>query len=354
MNFPILDGHNDSLHYLYPYARENVCDFLTRHTQGHLDLPRARIGGLGGGFFSLYIPPNPATSVHPETKDVFRQEGNEVPLAAPLVPIYAQQANMAMLAGVFRLETVAQGQLKVIKTIMELTTCLQNGILAIIIHFEGADAIDPQLNALEVFYQAGLRSLGVVWSRPNIFGYGVPFCFPHSPDTGPGLTDLGRALVRESNRLGIMLDVSHLNEQGFWDLAALTDAPIVATHSAVHTICPSARNLTDKQLSAIRESDGLVGVNFEVSTLRPDGSNEPNTPLELIVRHIDYLVERLGIDRVGFGTDFDGGTMPRDLGDVTGLPKVIALLQQHGYDEASLRKLAYENWLRVLQRTWRI
>jgi membrane dipeptidase len=95
-------------------------------------------------------------------------------------------------------------------------------------------------------------------------------------------------------------------------------------------------------------------VNFEVSALRPDGYDEPNTPLTVLVRHIDYLVERLGSDRVGFGSDFDGATMPQELGDVAGLPKLIAQLQQHGYDEPLLRKLAYENWLRVLQRTWRI
>lgn len=353
MTFPILDGHNDSLSHLYPYAEKNVGDFFTLHTEGHLDLPRARSGGLGGGFFSLYIPADPAMPEHLETKVVLKPSGKEVPFAAALDPIYAHQATMAMLAGVFRLEAAAQGQLKVVRTIMDLTSSLQNGVLAMIVHFEGAEAIDPQLNNLEVFYEAGLRSLGLVWSRPNIFGCGVPFCFSQTPDIGPGLTGLGRSLVHECNRLGIMLDVSHLNEQGFWDLAAMTSAPIVATHSAVHSICPSARNLTDKQLSAIRESDGMVGLNFEVSTLRPDGNNETNTPLEMIVRHIDYLVEHLGIDRVGFGSDFDGGTMPQDLGDAAGLPKVIELLQQHGYDEASLRKVAYENWLRVLQRTWR-
>jgi membrane dipeptidase len=222
-----------------------------------------------------------------------------------------------------------------------------------ILHFEGAEAIDPQLDALEVFYQAGLRSLGIVWSRPNHFGHGVPFRYPAGPDTGPGLTDAGRALVRACNRLGILLDVSHLNEQGFWDLAAITEAPIVATHSAVHAICPAARNLTDKQLDAIRESDGMVGVNFEVSVLRPDGYDEPDTPLTALVRHIDYLVERLGIDRVGFGSDFDGATMPAELGDVAGLPGLVALLEQRGYDTPALRKLCYENWLRVLRRTWR-
>ena len=112
------------------------------------------------------------------------------------------------------------------------------GNLAAVLHIEGAEAIDPELEALEVFYAAGLRSLGPVWSRPNVFGHGVPFRFPSSPDTGPGLTDAGKELVRACNRLRIMLDLTHLNEAGFWDVAALTDAPLVATHSNVHALCP--------------------------------------------------------------------------------------------------------------------
>jgi membrane dipeptidase len=144
-----------------------------------------------------------------------------------------------------------------------------------------------------------------------------------------------------------------MNEQGFWDVARLSDAPLVATHSNVHALCPSTRNLTDRQLDAIRDSDGMVGLNFAVGFLREDGKNDEDTPLELMVRHIDYLVERLGIDRVGLGSDFDGARMPRELGDAAGLPKLVAALRQRGYDDAALRKIAHENWVRVLRKTWR-
>ena len=111
-----------------------------------------------------------------------------------------------------------------------------------------------------------------------------------------------------------MLDLSHLNEQGFWDVAGLSTAPLVATHSNAHALSPGARNLTDRQLAAIHESDGMVGVNFHVGFLREDGGEDKDTPLSTVVRHIDYLVEHLGIDRVGFGSDFDGATMPAELG----------------------------------------
>jgi membrane dipeptidase len=149
-----------------------------------------------------------------------------------------------------------------------------------------------------------------------------------------------------------MLDVSHLNEKGFWDLAEITGAPIVATHSNAHALCPSTRNLTDKQLDAIAESGGIVGVNFNVPFLHPEGSRDSAMPLTIMADHVDYLVEKLGIDGVALGSDFDGAMMPDDLSDVSKLPNLIAVLREHGYDDAALRKIGYENWVRVLRVTW--
>ncbi len=324
-SLPILDGHNDTLLHLYLSERGGGRSFFTHSENGHIDLPRARQGGFGGGFFAIFSP-----------------------------DLSQAQLTIAVAASLFRLEVESEGQIKVVRTIKELVRCLQLGILAIILHFEGAEAIDADLDALEVFYQAGLRSLGIVWSRPNAFGHGVPFKFPHSPDTGPGLTAAGRELVRACNLLGILLDLSHINEQGFWDVARLSATPLVATHSAAHRLCPSTRNLTDKQLDAIKASEGMVGLTFELANLREDADDDPNTPLDVIVRHIDYLVEHVGIDGVGFGSDFDGGiTVPQELGDVSGLPRLVAALREHGYNEPDLRKLTHENWLRVLSLTWR-
>lgn len=345
---PIFDGHNDVLLALYEGKRGPDVTFFDRSDQGHIDLPRAQAGGLAGGFFAVYLPADPSIPAPEEPADLASRA-----LPAPLDLGYAQRLTMAMTALLFRIEQQSQGQVKVVRTSAELAASLEAGVLAAILHFEGAEPIDPELNALEVFYQAGLRSLGLVWSRANAFAEGVPFRFPHSPDTGPGLTDAGRELVRACNRMGIMLDLSHINEQGFWDVAKLTDAPLVATHSNVHALCRSPRNLTDRQLDAIRESDGMVGLNFYVGFLREDGTSNGDTPLEVMVRHIDYLVEKLGIERVGFGSDFDGARVPQALGDAGGLPKLVAALRQSGYDDDSLRKLAYENWLRVLRKTWK-
>ncbi len=348
---PVFDGHNDTLLDLYLPQRGAGRSFFERGESGHIDLPRAREGGFGGGFFAVFVPP--ARALPSDMAVVQTGAGVEVPLPSPLDPVYARTVANGMTALLFRLEAEADGALKVVRTAAELGACLDGGTLAAILHFEGAEAIDPELDSLEVLYQAGLRSLGPVWSRPNLFAHGVPFAFPGSPDTGPGLTGLGRDLVRACNRLGVMIDLSHLNEQGFWDVAALSDAPLVATHSNVHAICPVTRNLTDRQLDAIRESDGMVGLNFAVAFLREDGDRNPDTPLETMVRHVEYLVDRLGIDRVGLGSDFDGAMIPREIGDVTGLPKLLAALGAHGYDEESLAKLAHRNWLRVLSLTWK-
>jgi len=127
----------------------------------------------------------------------------------------------------------------------------------------------------------------------------------------------------------------------------------VATHSNVHALVASTRNLTDKQLAAIKESGGLVGLNFSVCDLRADAGRDPDTSLEVLVQHLDYLVEHLSIEGVALGTDFDGTTIPLEIGDVTGIPKFLAVLREHGYDDASLRKIGHENWLRVLARTWK-
>jgi membrane dipeptidase len=234
-----------------------------------------------------------------------------------------------------------------------MAQALADGVLAMIFHIEGAEAIDSDLKALETLYQAGLRSVGIVWSRPNIFASGVPFAFPAGPDTGPGLTDAGKRLVKACNELGILIDLSHLNEKGFWDVAQISSAPLVATHSCVHALCASTRNLTDKQLDAIRASNGIVGVNYNVPFLRADGARDAaTTGVSEIVRHVDYMVEHMGIDHVALGSDFDGATMPGDLKDVAGLPKLMDALTKAGYDEAALRQIAYGNWLRILGQTW--
>ena len=346
--FSIFDGHNDTLLRFYQNDDVNFSDFFTEMKDGHIDLPRARQGGFAGGFFAVYVP-NPNRRIAPDSMPDMTKP--YVPEALELR--YSQGIALRSMADLFRLEAESAGQIKVVRTADELQGCIDKDIFAAIMHFEGAEAIDEELNALEVFYRAGMRSLGIVWSRPTIFASGVPFAFPSSPDIGPGLTDAGKRLVKRCNELGIMLDLSHLNEKGFWDVAALSDAPLVATHSNVHALCPVSRNLTDRQLDAIKASDGMVGLNFATGFLRADGGWDPDTPLSTMVEHLDYLVERLGESRVGFGSDYDGARIPDDVGDVSKLPNLIAALKSAGYDDRLLHKLTHQNWVRVLRKTWK-
>jgi len=345
---PIFDGHNDTLLKFHMGKREGE-SFFDRSEEGHIDFVRAQEGGFAGGFFALFSPTE-GFDLKEHLVDV--EGGYRVPLCPPRDQVSALKDILAMAANLFRIEHASEGKLKVVRTAQELRNCLDNDVMAAIFHIEGAEAIDIHFDTLDILYAAGLRSLGPVWSRQNAFATGVPFNFPSSPDTGDGLTHKGKELVRRCNELGIMIDLSHMNEKGFWEVAKLSNAPLVATHSNVHVLAASPRNLTDKQLGAIRDSDGMVGLNFAVSFLREDGANNADTPLETMIRHFDYLIDKLGEDRVGFGSDFDGATISNEVGDVAGLPKLVDAMREHGYDDALLAKLGTKNWLRVLEKTW--
>ncbi len=346
---PVFDGHNDVLLRLMRGKIQPEQAFLEGDNIGHLDWPRMKQGGFVGGFFAVYVP---SESANIDVDELMAQAQYDVPLSSPLPLPTSQQVTAHMAALLIRIERASKGEVKICRTAADIRHCIDAGKLAAILHIEGAEGIDPDLYMLDVLYESGLRSIGPVWSRPNIFGHGVPFRYPSTPDTGPGLTDCGIELVRACNRLKIMIDLSHLNEKGFWDVARLSDAPLVATHSNAWEICRHSRNLTDKQLGAIRESRGMVGVNFATSFIRPDGMRNDDTPLEEMIRHMDHLIEHVGVDGVGLGSDFDGATIPAEIGDVRGLPRLVDTMRRHGYDEATLRKLCYENWVNVLERTW--
>lgn len=348
-NISVFDGHNDVLLRLYrSKSGDAVSDFLGGEEAGHIDLKKARAGALVGGLFAMYSPsPGNFSSLSKQ------MTGGQyaVPLPAPLPIEEARKSVAGELAILMRIIRQSQGAVALCKTTAEIDAAIQRGTLAVVLHLEGAEAIDGDLNFLELLYAAGLRSLGPVWSRNNIFGHGVPFQFPGGPDIGDGLTAAGEKLVGACNEMKILVDLAHITEKGFWDVARLSKAPLVATHSNAHALCPSPRNLTDRQLAAIRDSAGMVGLNFATCFLRPDGNMIADTDIELMVRQLDYLIEKLGEDHVGFGSDFDGATVPARIGSAAGLPVLIEALRQSGYSEQLLKKLGTTNWLNVLERT---
>ena len=247
-----------------------------------------------------------------------------------------------------------EGQLVLARSIADVDAAFAGeGPPVAVLHLEGAEAIDPGLEALDHWYAAGLRSLGPVWSRANAFATGVQFAFPSSPDIGPGLTARGAALVEACAELGIVVDLSHLNEAGFWDVARLEPGPLVASHSGAHAVAAASRNLTDAQLDAIAASDGLVGIVFASVFLRPDFADTGDTPIGLIAEHARYVADRVGVRHVALGSDFDGATIPAELGDVAGLPKLLNALRGAGFDEEELEAICWRNWRRALDAWWR-
>jgi membrane dipeptidase len=339
----VFDGHNDAL------TRDDHAALVTGRDEGHLDLPRMRRGGLRGAIFAVFTE-------SPDFEWTLVERDDGVLEYAPAEPISQLDAAASATRAAGRLAAMERaGHVRIARSVADLDEVHTDGEgpPAAVLHIEGAEAIDPELEALEHWYAAGLRSLGPVWSRSNAFGHGVPFIFPASPDTGPGLTPAGRALVTRCAELGIMVDLSHLNEQGFWDVARAEPGPLVASHSGVHAIAASTRNLTDAQLDAIGSSDGLIGIIYGCQFVRPDLKDDPDTPLAMIAQHAAYVAERIGVGHVALGSDFDGTTIPAELGDVTGLPKLLDALREAGFSESDLQAIAWENWRRVFGAWWR-
>lgn len=342
---PIIDGHNDVLLRLWLKKSARAAeDFVLGDGLGHMDLPRIKAGRMAGGFFAIFSPSQ--ADYHNDDDD----------LNPPYDSGVAQQAALASATGMLdlrdRIVALAAGDVVLCETAADMRAAMAAGKMVWITHIEGAEAIAPDLSNLQALYDRGLRSIGPVWSRVNAFGEGVPFRFPSSPDTGGGLTEAGKALVRECNRLRVMIDVSHLNERGFWDVAALSSAPIVATHSNAHELSASSRNLTNEQLLAIRESGGMVGLNYATGFLRGDGRWDSLTDVGVMVRHVEHLVRYAGEDSVGLGSDFDGARIPSVIGNVTGVAKLLDALVEAGFGARLVEKIAQGNWLRVLARTW--
>ncbi|WP_228284670.1 MULTISPECIES: dipeptidase [unclassified Psychrobacter] len=342
----VFDGHNDLLTRLWlSAAADPVHDFIYGTLPGHLDLQRCQQAGWLGGLFSIFLPPyGYVKNNHP---DKLANQSNTDFTPQEIVDICGAQLQLAQA-----LQAQSDGQIQICTSVAQIKQCQKNHQLAIVLHVEGAEFLAIQPDLLDTFYAAGLRSIGPLWNRKSLFGDGLNAAFPHSPDTGSGLTEAGKDLVVTCAKKGMVIDVSHMNERAFWDTLEITNQPIIATHSNAHALCPQARNLTDQQLSAIKASGGMVGVNFDVAFLRADGQRNIQTSLDVIIDHLAYLLEQLGDDHVGFGSDFDGCLLPEPLSDVRDMDKLITRMQQRNFSKALINKIASENWFRVLDEIW--
>lgn len=215
--------------------------------------------------------------------------------------------------------------------------------LGFILSLEDAAPCMGSVRHLEAFYAAGVRMIGLTWNGRNEIADGVK-----ASDKPGGLTHVGVALVQHMQQLGIVVDLSHIAEVGFWDVLEATDKPVACSHSNAKAVHDHVRNLTDAQIKAVAERGGVIGVCYAPSFLGP---GEPG--IEAVVRHIDHMCELAGPDVVGLGSDYDGiANVPVGLEDVTRVPALTAALLERGYSEADLEKILGGNWKRVFKATW--
>ena len=205
---------------------------------------------------------------------------------------------------------------------------------------EGADVIEGRISMLRVFYRLGVRMVGLVHHLRNLLADGVK-----DRRTGGGLSEMGVQAVEELNRLGVLIDVSHMNDEGFWDLMEVTGKPVIASHSNSRAVCDHPRNMTDEMIKALAEGGGVMGMNFAPSFVHP-----VHATVQGVVDHIDHIVELVGPDHIGLGSDFDGiSHTPEGLEDVSKIHRITAELAKRGHSEPDIRKILGENHLRLIK-----
>lgn len=255
-------------------------------------------------------------------------------------------------------------------TTRQVRDAKRQGKVAILIGVEGGHAIENSLDHLRELHQRGVRYMTLTWNNGNAWAgssIGVD-----GTRTG-GLTDLGRSVVREMNRLGILVDISHVSDSTFFDAVAASTDPVIASHSSARAINSHPRNMSDDQLRAVARNGGVVNVNFYSTFLDPrfraskDSIDRlydtealrdaalrtvPRPSLAILLDHIDHIARVAGVDHVGLGSDFDGvgGLLPSGMDDVTRMPLIAQGLLDRGYSERDVRKILGGNMLRVMER----
>lgn len=321
----IADLHCDAL-YMVMRGRK---DLVTESKDFEVDIPRLRRGGVTVQVFAVFVDPR--------TKGYFP---------------YVMRA-IETLATICRTDPAGPGSAEIGLALNadEVQRLTGEGKIAAILAIEGGHALEDTLpgsgwsKRLREYYDAGVRIFTVTHNNTNAFGDAALDSTgkPHG-----GLSEAGTELVREANRLGVIIDVSHAAATTFRDIVRVSAAPVIASHSNARALCDHPRNLTDDQIRSIAKTGGMIGINFHSSFLRPDGQR---AVIDDIVRHIEHIVRLVGDDYVGFGSDFDGLIKPpRDLRDVSGMPELVKALEARGYRPATVKKILADNFFRVFRR----
>lgn len=237
------------------------------------------------------------------------------------------------------------------KSMEDISRLIESDKISAVLSIEGTYSIGDEngKKLLRQYHDLGVRAAGLVWNHSNALGEGVNGTYMYDMPSEGGLTELGREVVREMNRLGIIIDVSHMNEETFWDVLEVSDAPIMASHSAAYGLRSHVRNLKDDQIRAIAKSGGVVGVVFYPEFLAEKG-NKVST--QTIADHIEYIADLVGVEHVGIGSDFDGAGMPEDLKDASMIPRLERELEGRGFDRDDIEKIMGNNTMRVMGEVW--
>lgn len=328
--------------------------FTEEHPTGHIDLPRMRKGGLNALFFSIYMP---GTVTGPK----------------------AVSDSLERIAAVHKLAQDHPDQVMLCTTAAEVEQAHRAGKIAGLMGMEGGHMINNSLPTLRMYAQLGVRYLTLTHSLNTDWADSSG-----EPGKHNGLTGFGREVVGELNRLGVMVDVSHVSDKTFWDALATSRAPLIASHSSCRAISGHARNMTDEMIRALAAKGGVIQINYldsyldqdlfeysrkaqplmrEMMKKYPGRENQarwreevarvygpaPKASWEKIIDHIDHVVKLVGVGHVGLGSDFDGGPMPVGMEDVTRLPKITEALLRRGYKEAEIRRILGGNTLRLMR-----
>jgi len=345
-----IDGHNDTLLH-FVQASITAEELIFGSPETHIDFSRARESGMMAGIFALFTPLPNTLSGQPESDYQLHNKGYSSRYAPSIDFDYACQFAIDALKKVNELERKFPDHLRIIKKKEDFLR-LGDAQIGVILHLEGAEPVRRDMSNLELLYELGVRSIGPLWSRKNVFGSGVQFGFPLSPDSGPGLTEHGINLVRRCNEMGVMVDTAHMNLASFMDVARVSQKPLVCSHSACYALANSSRNLLDEQIDAVSSSNGVIGINFAVYDLRDDGQLILDHSLDLITSHIDYIVKRGGPECVSLGSDLDGTIVAQDISDVSCIPMIFERLEAMGYSMELIKLIAMDNWLRVFNETF--
>jgi membrane dipeptidase len=309
-------------------------DFMARHKpepgENHVDLPRIKDGGLDAAFFSIYMP---GTVTGPE----------------------AVKQSLILIDHVRRLAEDHPNEIVLATTAAEVRAAHKAGKFAALMGMEGGHMIDDSLAVLRDYQRLGVRYLTL--------SHSVNTNWADSSGDKPahnGLTAFGKDVVRELNRLGVMVDISHVADKTFWDALETSKAPLVASHSSMRALSGHPRNMTDDMIRALGAKGGVVMINYSVGFLsneryqaglkNPPPAELPRVSWEKIIDHIDHAVKLAGPTHVGLGSDFDGTTVPDGMEDVSKLPRITAALLAKGYSEQDVKNILGENILRLLER----